>query len=81
MSCVVSGGGLDIVLNTHSGMHAFVYLSSVFVHSLLLSLPMGICVEIPEGCKSYIGKKKYLISVHLYGVVGVSLSSSQVVQV
>ena len=38
MSCVLCGGGPDIVLTTHSGRPAFVYLSSVLVHSLLLPL-------------------------------------------
>ena len=36
--CVVSGGGPDIVLITHPGRPALVYLSSVLVHSLLLPL-------------------------------------------
>ena len=36
LSCVVSEGGLVIVLNTYSGRH--VYLSSILVHSLLLHL-------------------------------------------
>ena len=35
---VVSGGGPEIVLTTHSGRPAFVYLSSVLVQSLLLPL-------------------------------------------
>ena len=34
LSCVVSGGGPDVVLTTHSGMPALEYLSSVLVHSL-----------------------------------------------
>ena len=38
LSCAVSGGGLDIVLTTHSGRPALVYLSSVLVNSLLFSL-------------------------------------------
>ena len=38
LSCVVSGGGHVIVLTTHSGRPALVYLSSVLVHSLLLPL-------------------------------------------
>ena len=36
LSCAVSCGGPDIVLITHSGRPALVYLSSVLVHSLLL---------------------------------------------
>ena len=32
LSYVVSGGGPDIVLTTHSGRPALVYLSSVLVH-------------------------------------------------
>ena len=32
---VVSGGGPEIVLSTHSGRPALVYLSSVLVHSLI----------------------------------------------
>ena len=35
---VVFGGGLDIVLTTHSGRPALVYLSSVLVQRLLLPL-------------------------------------------
>ena len=38
LSCAVSGGGTDIVLTTHSGRSALVYLSSVLVHSQLLPL-------------------------------------------
>ena len=38
MSCVVFGGGPDIVLTTHSGRLALVYLSSVLVQRLLLPL-------------------------------------------
>ena len=38
LSCVVYGGGLDIVLTTHSGSPTLVYLSSVLVNSLLLPL-------------------------------------------
>ena len=37
LSCVVFGGGPDIVLTTHSGRPALVYLSSVLVQRLLLS--------------------------------------------
>ena len=36
LSCVVYGGGPDIVLTTHSWGPALVYLSSVLVHNLLL---------------------------------------------
>ena len=38
LSCVVFGGGPDIVLTTHSGRPALVYLSSVLVQRLLLPL-------------------------------------------
>ena len=38
LSCVVFGGGPDIVLTTHSGRPALVYLSSVLVHRQLLPL-------------------------------------------
>ena len=38
LSCVVSGGGSDIVLTTHSGSPALLYLSRVLVHSQLLLL-------------------------------------------
>ena len=38
LSSVVSGGGPDIVLTTHSGRPVLVYLSSIRVHSLLLAL-------------------------------------------
>ena len=38
LSSIVSGGGPDIVLTTHSGRPVLVYLSSVLVHSLLLPL-------------------------------------------
>ena len=38
LSCVVSGGGPDIVLTTRSARPALVYLSSVLVHNLLLPL-------------------------------------------
>ena len=36
--CVVSGGGSDIVLTTHSGRPPLVYLSSILVHRQLLPL-------------------------------------------
>ena len=36
LPCVVSGGGPNIVLTTHSGRPAFLYMPSVLVHSLLL---------------------------------------------
>ena len=56
LSCVVSGGGPDIVLTTHSEL---VYLSSVMVYSLLLPLqasdPRAFWVVSSGGCKSYIG--------------------------
>ena len=39
LSCSVSGGGPAIVLTTHSGRPALVYLSSVPVHRQLLPLP------------------------------------------
>ena len=38
LSFVVSGGGPDIVLTTHSGRPALVYLSSVLIQRLLLPL-------------------------------------------
>ena len=38
LSCVVFGGGPDIVLTTQSGRPAFVYLSSVLDQRLLLPL-------------------------------------------
>ena len=38
LSCVVFGGGPDIVLTTLSGRRALVYLSSVLVQRLLLPL-------------------------------------------
>ena len=38
LSCVVFGGGPDIVPTTHSGRPALVYLSSVLVQRLLLPL-------------------------------------------
>ena len=38
LSRVVFGGGPDIVLTTHSGWPALVYLSSVLVQTLLLPL-------------------------------------------
>ena len=38
MFCVVFGGGPDIVLTSHSGRSALVYLSSVLVQRLLLPL-------------------------------------------
>ena len=36
LASVVSGGGTDILLTTHSGRPALVYLSSVLVQRLLL---------------------------------------------
>ena len=38
LSCVIFGGGPDIVLTTHSGRSALVYLSTVLVQRLLLPL-------------------------------------------
>ena len=38
LSCVVFGGGPDIVLTTHPGRPALVYLSSVLVQRLLFPL-------------------------------------------
>ena len=38
LSCVVSGGGAEILLTTDSGRSAFVLLSSVLVNSLWLPL-------------------------------------------
>ena len=53
MSCVVSGSGPDIVLTTHSGRAALVYLSSVLVHRLLLPLyiynPRAFGLGVPGG--------------------------------
>ena len=58
-SCVVSGGAPDIVLATHSGRPTFVYLSSVLVHSLLVSLQASDREVVSSGgCKSYIGEDK-----------------------
>ena len=62
LSYVVSGGDPDIVLTTHSGRPALVYLSSVLVHSVLLSLQASesraFGCKTREGCKSYIGEDK-----------------------
>ena len=41
LSCIVSGSGPDIVLTTHSGRPALVYLSSVLVPRLLLPLQVS----------------------------------------
>ena len=38
LACVVSVGGLDIVLTAHSGRSALLYLSDVLIHSPLLPL-------------------------------------------
>ena len=38
LSCVVCGGGPDIVLTSHSGRPALMYLSSVLAQRLLLPL-------------------------------------------
>ena len=38
LACVVSGGGPEIVLTTHSGRLTIVFLFSVLVYSLLLLL-------------------------------------------
>ena len=57
LSCDVSGGGPDIVLTTHSGRPALVYLSSVLVHRKLLllqDLTHGHLGCKSGGCKSYI---------------------------
>ena len=63
LSSVVSGGGLDIVLTTHSGRPALVYLSSVLLQNLLLLLqasdPRAFVLYVPGGgYKSYIGECK-----------------------
>ena len=62
LSCVVSGGGPDIVLTTHSGRPAFVYLSSVLFHSLLLLLqasdPWAFGLYVPGGVSLTLGKGK-----------------------
>ena len=53
LSCVVFGGGTDIVLSTHSGRPALVYLSSVLVQRLLLPLqasdPRAFGLLVPGG--------------------------------
>ena len=41
LSCVVSGDGPDIMLTTHLGRPALVYLFIVLIHSLLLPLQQG----------------------------------------
>ena len=48
LSCVVFGGGPDIVPTTHSGRSALLYLSSVLVKRLLLPLH----ASDPRDCKS-----------------------------
>ena len=62
LSCVVSGGGPDIVLTTHSGRPALVYLSSVLVHRQLLPLqasdPRAFGLEVPGGVSSRLGEGK-----------------------
>ena len=55
LSYVVSGGGPDIILTTHSGRPALVYLASVLVqrllHSLQASDPRAFGLQV-RGCKS-----------------------------
>ena len=55
LSCVVFGGGPDIVLSTHSGRPDLVYLSSVLVQRLLLPLQASDprAFVSPWECKSY----------------------------
>ena len=38
LSCVVSGGGIDILLTRHSGTPALVYLSIVLIQKSVLPL-------------------------------------------
>ena len=53
LSCVVSGDDSDIVLTTHSGRPALVFLSSIMVYSMLLLLqasgPRAFGLQVPEG--------------------------------
>ena len=62
LSCVVIGGGPDIVLTTHSGRPALVYLSSVLVKILLLSLqasdPRAFGLKVPGDVSPRLGKGK-----------------------
>ena len=50
LSCIDSGGGLDIVLTTHSGRPALVYLSSVLIQRLCT--PFRHLTHVHLGCKS-----------------------------
>ena len=55
---VISRGGPDILLATHSGIFSLVLLSSVLIHSLAPPTgiwPTDIWFVTPERCKSYIG--------------------------
>ena len=52
LSCAVFCGGPDIMLTTHSGRPALVYLSSVLVQRLLLPLKASDPLVSPWGCKS-----------------------------
>ena len=62
LSCVVSGGGPGIVLTTHSERRAYVYMSSVLVQRLLLSLqasePTDIWVVNPGSVSPRLGEGK-----------------------
>ena len=61
--CVVSCVGPDIVLTTHSGRPALVYMSSVMVQRLLLPLqasnPPSFGLYVPEGSSPISGEGKY----------------------
>ena len=57
MSCVVSGSGSNIVLTTHSGRPALVYLHSVLIHNLCT--PYRHLAQGNLSSKSYIGEGKY----------------------
>ena len=49
LSCVVSGGGPDFVMTTHSGRLALVNLSSVLIHRLLLPDSRAFGLYVPGG--------------------------------
>ena len=56
LSSAVSGGDPDIVLTTHSGRPALMYLSNILVLSLLLPLQASdLRVVSFWGCNSYVG--------------------------
>ena len=60
LSCAVSGGRSDIVLTTHLGRHALVYLSSIPVHRQLLPLqtsdPRTFGLQVPGGVSLRLGR-------------------------